>query len=120
MLTAGLWLLNLLLDTCGQLAFKAAASDPRLDQAAQGRWLAMAARPWIWLGLFCYCAEFFTWMAFLSLVPLSHGVLLAAAGVVTVMLAGRWLFDEKLLPLRSAGIALIALGVVLVGLGGQS
>lgn len=116
MLTAGLWLLNLLLDTCGQLAFKAAASDPRLEQAPR-RWTAMAARPWVWIGLLCYCAEFFTWMAFLSLVPLSHGVLLAAAGVVTVMLAGRWLFNEELLPLRSAGIALIALGVVLVGLG---
>lgn len=107
--TAALWLLNLLLDTAGQLAFKAAASG------GEG-WLRMARRPWVWLGIACYCIEFFTWLAFLTLVPLSVAVLLSSVNVVSVMLAGRWLFGERLSPLRSAGMVLIACGVALVGL----
>lgn len=115
-LVTGLWLFNLLLDTSGQLAFKAAAADPALVDG-DGRWLAMARRPWIWFGLACYVVEFFAWLSFLSLVPLSTAVLLSAANVVTVMVAGRFFFGEALQPLRTAGCLLIAAGVALVGAG---
>jgi drug/metabolite transporter (DMT)-like permease len=114
-LVAGLWLLNVVLDTVGQLSFKAAAGDP---DAGDGftRWRHMAARPWIWLGIASYVVEFLVWIAFLSLVPLSEGVLLGSINIVVIMLAGRWLFRETLTPLRVTGIALITLGVAVVGL----
>jgi multidrug transporter EmrE-like cation transporter len=111
-----LWLINLLLDTSGQLAFKAATADSASSDGAS-RWLAILRRPWVWIGVACYVVEFFTWLAFLTVVPLAHGVLLAAASVVTVMLGGRWLFGEALHPLRVVGIMLIAVGVALVGVG---
>ena len=111
-----LWLLNILLDTFGQLSFKAAAAGENLGEGI-ARWKAMARRPWIWCGIGCYVGEFLIWLAFLSLLPLSEGVLLGSINIVAVMLVGRWLFDEKLSPLRTLGILLIAGGVAVVGLG---
>ena len=110
------WLLNLVLDTVGQLAFKAAAIEPALGEGF-ARWRAMARRPWIWLGVACYVVEFFAWVAFLSLMPLSVGVLLGSINIVTVMVAGRFMFHEHFAPLRVLGITLIAAGVALVGIG---
>ena len=116
-LVAGLWLLNVLIDTGGQLAFKAAAGDPRAGDGL-ARWKHMASRPWLWLGVGCYAIEFLVWIAFLSLIPLSEGVLLGSINIVAIMVAGRFLFGEKLTRLRVTGIVLVTLGVVIVGLGG--
>ena len=114
-LVVTLWVLNVLVDSGGQLAFKAAASEPG-DRDGMERWRFMLARPWLWVGIACYVAEFLVWLAFLSLVPLSAGVLLGSINIVVVMLAGRVLFGERLSRMRTAGILLIATGVALVGL----
>ena len=117
-LVALLWALNMLVDTGGQLAFKAAATaDPR-SGTGLARWIWMARRPWLWIGIGCYVAEFIVWLAFLSLVPLSDGVLLGSINIVAVMIAGRFLFRERLSPLRVAGILLVSAGVAVVGLKG--
>lgn len=116
-LVASLWLLNVALDTGGQLAFKAAAADPRAGEGL-ARWRHMASRPWMWLGIAAYAIEFLLWTAFLSLVDLSAGILLGSINIVAIMLAGRLLFREKLTPLRVTGILLISAGVAVVGLGG--
>lgn len=116
-LVALLWVLNVVIDTGGQLAFKAAAGD---QDAGDGlaRWKHMAARPWLWLGIASYVVEFLVWIAFLSLVPLSQGVLLGSINIVAIMVAGRFLFGEKLTRLRIAGILLVTLGVAIVGVAG--
>lgn len=110
-----LWVVNLVMDCGGQLAFKAAASEPG-DRDGMDRWRFIMHRPWVWVGIACYVAEFVAWLAFLSLVPLSEGVLLGSINIVTVMIAGRWLFREKLSPMRVAGIVLVSIGVAVVGL----
>ncbi|GAA0900267.1 EamA family transporter [Luteibacter anthropi] len=115
-LVVALWIANVVLDTGGQLAFKAAASDERAGDGL-ARWKYMLARPWIWTGIGCYVAEFLVWIAFLSLVPLSEGVLLGSINIVAIMVAGRFLFNEKLSPLRVTGILLVAAGVAIVGVG---
>lgn len=112
-----LWILNLLLDSGGQLAFKAAAGDPRAGNGLE-RWRWMMRRPWLWIGIACYIAEFFLWLAFLSLVPLSDGVLLGSISIVVVMIFGRILFNEKLTGMRVLGIVLVSIGVAIVGLKG--
>jgi len=114
-LALALWLLNLIFDSAGQLAFKAAATDARAGVGMR-RWRWMAQRPWLWVGVACYGAEFLLWLAFLSLVPLSEGVLLGSINIVAIMIAGRLLFGERLSQLRVAGILLISAGVALVGL----
>lgn len=115
-LVLALWIANVVLDTGGQLAFKAAAGDERAGDGL-ARWRYMLARPWLWTGIGCYVAEFVVWIAFLSLVPLSEGVLLGSINIVAIMLAGRVLFHERLSPLRVTGILLVAAGVAIVGAG---
>lgn len=116
-LVASLWLLNVVLDTGGQLAFKAAAGDRHAGDGLV-RWKYMAARPWLWFGVASYVIEFLVWIAFLSLVPLSEGVLLGSINIVAIMVAGRFLFGEKLTRMRVLGILLVTLGVVIVGVAG--
>ena len=111
------WLLTVVLDTVGQLAFKSVAADPLAGHGI-ARWRYMARRPWLWLGMGCYVFEFLAWTAFLSLVPLGRGVLLGSINIVAIMLAGRFLFGEKLTRLRVTGILLVTVGVTIVGLAG--
>jgi len=109
-----LWLGNIIFDTIGQLAFKAAATvDQDLDGLA--RWKAMACDRWIWLGVASYVVEIFLWLAFLSLVPLSQGVLVGSINILAVMLGGRIFFGEQLTQRRVAATVLIATGVAFVG-----
>lgn len=115
-LTLLLWLLTNLLDCCGQLAFKTAALSSAYCSGTQP-WRYMLARPWVWLGVVSYAVQFLLWLAFLSRVALSQAVLLASINVVAIMLAGRWCFNERLTRWRLAGMLLISLGVIIVGLG---
>lgn len=116
LLTFFLWLANMAVDTGGQLSFKAAASHSR-KLSGYEYWKALAARPWLWIGITFYIAEFFVWMAFLSQVELSVGMMLGSINIVAIMLAGRILFGERLTPWRVAGILLITCGVAIVGFG---
>lgn len=113
--TIALWLFNIFLDATGQLTFKAAAVDPHSSDGL-AHWLHMAKRPWLWIGIACYVVEFIMWIAFLSLVPLSVGVLLGCINIVVVMIAGRLFFAERLTPMRLVSILLIAAGVAAVGM----
>ena len=80
------------------------------------RWRHMLARPWLWVGIFCFVGEFLVWLAFLSLIPLAEGVLLGMVSIVVVMIGGRIWFHEHFTRLRLIGISLIVAGVVIVGL----
>lgn len=111
-----LWLATIIFDTIGQLAFKAAATiEDELSWLA--RWQRMFSDKWIWIGIGSYAIEFFTWLAFLSLVPLSQGVLVGSINILAVMIGGRIFFKEPLSPRRVTAIGLIAMGVALVGWG---
>ena len=112
-----LWGSNLLVDTLGHMSFKAAAKNTG-DLEGLSHWKAMASGPMMWIGIACCVAESWLWLALLSYVPLSQGVLVGSINIIGVMIGGRLLFGEKLTLARSAGIGLIALGVGLAGWGG--
>jgi len=114
-LTIIVWILSVIFDTSGQLAFKNAAGSS-VGSSGLRQWLYMLARPWIWIGLSSYLFEFVIWLAFLSLVPLSVGMMLGSINVVVIMIAGRLCFKESLSKWRLIGITLIALGVTVVGI----
>jgi drug/metabolite transporter (DMT)-like permease len=108
----------LITNTAGQLLFKAASV--RTDRAGiTAHWLALMLSPLLWMGIVLYVFEFFGWLAFLSLVPLWQGVMVASIDILMVMLGGRIFFGEQITPPRIGAISLIAIGVVLVGWGGQ-
>ncbi len=109
------WMLNVVVDTGGQLAFKAAAAHGD-EGGGMAHWRAMARRPWLWLGIIFFCAEFIFWLVFLSLVPLSEGILLGSLNIVAVLVGGRLIFNERLNSRCLLGIFLIAAGVAIVGL----
>lgn len=107
------WVLNIIVDTVGHIAFKRAATvghDSELH-----RWQIMLTSLPIWIGIFCFCLEFLLWLVLLSLLPLSLGVLLSGFNTVAIMIAGRLIFQEVLDPLRILGITFITVGVALVG-----
>lgn len=108
------WIITITIDTVGQLAFKAAVSE-NTEHDGLVHWLYMMKRPWLWLGIFSYIFEFIVWLAFLSFVPLSNGVMLGSINIVVIMLAGRLFFNEKLTKNRLIGVILITLGVTVVG-----
>ncbi len=107
------WVLNVLLDTIGHLAFKSAAVEEHGDGIE--RWKRMLALPSLWIGIACFGIEFGVWFALLSLIPLSLAMLIGSINIVVVMLAGRLLFQERLDRMRITGMFLIALGVALAG-----
>ena len=93
------------------MAFKRAAIADHDNELH--RWTIMLSSFPLWLGITCFCFEFVSWLALLSMLPLSLGVLLAAFNIVTIMLAGRWLYRETLQPLQVLGMAFIFAGVTL-------
>jgi drug/metabolite transporter (DMT)-like permease len=103
------WILNILADTAGHLAFKSAAVTE--DASEFQRWRRMLASVALWIGIGCFCVEFVAWYALLSLVPLSLAVLIGSINIVAVMLAGRMLFGERLDAMRVTGMCLVAIGV---------
>jgi drug/metabolite transporter (DMT)-like permease len=105
-------------NTAGQLLFKA-ASLRASDSGLTAHWRALASDPLLWLALTIYVFEFFMWLAFLSVVPLWQGVMIACIDILMVMVGGRIFFDEKITRSRMLAISLIAVGVLLVGGGGQ-
>jgi drug/metabolite transporter (DMT)-like permease len=108
---------NLIFDTTGHLAFKgASARAAHLDGLAH--WKALATSPWLWVGLIAFVGEFFMWLAVLSLVPLAQGVLVGCINIAGVMIGGRLLFGEALTVPRLVAVALVVIGVLLVGWGG--
>ena len=107
------WLLNIMLDTAGHISFKFAAVIVH-DSELQ-RWWFMLKSPSLWVGITCFCLEFFVWFALLSVIPLSLAIMIGSINIVMLMLAGKIIFNEQLNRLRIAGMLLIAVGVSLSG-----
>jgi drug/metabolite transporter (DMT)-like permease len=110
------WLGNLLCDTTGQLAFKA-ASERAGDLDGVRRWRAMLSSPALWLGIGAFVIEPLLWLWFLSLMPLAEAVMLGSVNIVGVMIGGHLLFGEELNHRRLTAIVLISVGVAMVGWG---
>ena len=106
-------------NTAGQLLFKA-ASLRASDSGLTAHWRALASDPLLWLALTIYVFEFFMWLAFLSVgAPLARRDDRLHRHPDAVMVGGRIFFDEKITRSRMLAISLIAVGVLLVGGGGQ-
>ncbi|ORF03927.1 hypothetical protein BGI05_06510 [Snodgrassella alvi] len=114
MLVFILWFANICFDTLGQIAFKYAAIAPD-NRNGWYYWIDLFSNYWLWIGIGSYIAEFLLWLAFLSQVPLSQGILLGSINIIVLMLVGRVLFQEKLTRFRLVGMFCITIGVVLVG-----
>ena len=112
-----LWLFGVFLafDTAVQIAFKLAAKELG-DGAFDAGWLTAAATsPMVWCAVLLYLTVFVLWMLILQQIDLSRAFPLTALTYVTVPAAGMLFFHESLTLAQAGGIALILVGVVLVG-----
>jgi len=113
------WLLLmavLVLDTVSHLLLKSASirADQRSD--SQTEFLsALAVDSRFWVAILCFVALLVTWVGFISLVPLSQGVMAGSITIVGVMIGGRIAFGEAITPPRLLAVGLISLGVLIVG-----
>ena len=111
-----IWVLNVTLDTVGHVALKFAAVSDQAPSSELARWKFMLGSIPLWIGIVCFCLEFVVWLAFLSVLSLSQGVLLGAINMVSIVVAGRFIFQERLDAMRLLGMGLITVGVIFVGL----
>src|SRR5688572_23606775 len=112
-----LWLFGIFLifDTGVQIAFKIAARQLG-DGDLNAEWLLAAANsPMVWFAVLLYLTVFVLWMLILQQIDLSRAFPLTALTYVTVPAAGLLFFNESLTLAQTGGIALILVGVVLVG-----
>ncbi len=117
-LTAWLLLLAVLvLDTGSHLLLKSASMRAKTSDGSAFI-VALLVQPLLWLAIFAFVALFLAWLGFLSLVPLSQGVMVGSITIAGVMIGGRIFFGESITPSRALAVGLIGTGVLLVGLGG--
>jgi drug/metabolite transporter (DMT)-like permease len=112
-----IWALDLLFDATGHLALKSATRRVGTPIGSIA-WRSLPLEPLFWLSIGAFAAEFLAWLSFLSLVPLSKGVLVGSLNILAVMIGGRVFFSEQVTEARVAAALLIGTGVALVGWAG--
>ena len=117
--TVTLILSGICLNAAAQLCLKFAAD--RNGYVAMGSselWLAayqIGHQPAFWLGLSCYAISVAVWVIVLSRIDVSLAYPLVSLGYVINAVGARLLLGEVLTPRRLAGIAVIILGVYVLG-----
>jgi drug/metabolite transporter (DMT)-like permease len=110
--------LSVFLGVIGQLAFKQGML--KIGQISKNifdlipYYFKAIVNPYIWLGIISYGISFLIWLGVLSRVELSYARPLVASGYILVAVFSWWFWGENLGWQRWIGIALIAVGVVLV------
>jgi drug/metabolite transporter (DMT)-like permease len=77
--------------------------------------LRVASSPYVWLGLACLLTFFVSHMLILTWADYSYVQPLTALAYFTVAVLSQLLLNETVTPLRWSGIALIGVGVFIVG-----
>ena len=103
--------LSILLGTIGQLALKIGLTWPARGSRAMA---IMLTRPMLcWVA--CYAATMVFWLLALQHIPLSQAFPILGLQYALIPLLSSHLLHERLAPLQRVGVALIVLGVALVG-----
>lgn len=101
-------------DVSGQVCFKLGVGHEDAGEQAPSLVHKVLHSPWIAVGVAVYAVEFVFWFAALSRVQLSFAFPIMALSYVGVVLASRFILNERISLRRWAGIGTIVVGVVLV------
>lgn len=101
-------------DVTGQVCFKLGVGHETDDADAPSLVHKVLHSPWIALGVTVYALEFVLWFAALSRTQLSIAFPFTALGYVGVVIASRYILNERISLRRWVGIGTIVVGVVLV------
>lgn len=94
--------MNQVVDATGAVRFDAASLR------------SVVSTPTVWLGLILFGMSAVIWLVVLSRTTLSFAYPFASLTYVLILLADRFLLDQRVPPLRYAGVAFIIVGIVLV------
>jgi drug/metabolite transporter (DMT)-like permease len=72
--------------------------------------------PFLWAGLFSVLLTFIIWSTLLSKIDLSVAIPIASFSYILVPLVSIFFLNEKVMPLRWAGIFFILMGIIFVSL----
>lgn len=113
-----LLLFGVFLNACAQLFLKLGMTRVgefhfTLDNLWPIGW-KVATNYFVILGLFCYVISVIVWLMVLSRVPVGVAYPMVSIGYIITAIAGYFLLDEMLTPIRMIGIFVIILGVYLV------
>jgi multidrug transporter EmrE-like cation transporter len=121
-ITLGLILFSVLLSATSQVLLKFGMSSPAVQaallpgSAPLPAALAVASSPQVVGGLACFGLSAVVWLLVLSKIDVSQAYPFVALGTILTVAAGILVLGEPASALRMAGVGVIALGVVLVGL----
>ena len=101
-------------DVTGQVCFKRGVGHEAAGSDTSSLVYKVLHSPWIALGVAVYALEFVLWFAALSRTQLSIAFPFTALGYVGVVLASRFVLNERISPRRWIGIGTIVIGVVLI------
>ena len=101
-------------DVTGQVCFKLGVGHEVVGAQSPSLVYKVLHSPWIALGVAVYALEFVLWFAALSRTQLSVAFPFTALGYVGVVLASRFILNERISLRRWVGIGTIVVGVVLV------
>ncbi|HVL65144.1 MAG TPA: EamA family transporter [Actinomycetota bacterium] len=86
-----------------------------------GEYIGRAARePRLWGGLALFGCSAAFWLVVLSRVPLSLAYPFVGISYIVVVLIARFALHEEVPPLRWVGVALVALGIAVIGASSRS
>jgi drug/metabolite transporter (DMT)-like permease len=110
-----LWVLLLLSDTGGQLFLKLGSASV-VGVPFGPDWVIHAVTaPWVLAGIVCYASSFLLWMVILNQSSLSFAFPVTALVYISVLLASWLTLGETIDMWRWAGVAIILIGVFVLG-----
>lgn len=101
-------------EVSGQMCFKLGVGQEGEHPGAPSLLHKVLHSPWIAAGIVVYALEFVLWFAALSRAQLSFAFPVMALSYVGVVLASRFILNERVSLRRWIGIGTIVVGVVLV------
>lgn len=109
------WLLFLSLATITQIAFKWGGTDLEGLDFGQAWFDALTKSPAVGIAFAGYIAMFVVWLQILKRTPLSKAFVMTGLVYITVPAAAYVIFGEKIGLGHAAGIALIMVGIAVMG-----
>ncbi len=110
-----LWVAFIAADTLAQLSLKLGSTAFGDADSPVEFITAVLRSPWIWLGILSYISVFFLWMGILQRMDLAKAFPITVLTFITVPFAANFLLQESLSWMQALGIAIILIGVLVLG-----
>ena len=101
-----------------EICFKLAANKSDQQLQNSNYLLQLFSAPLIWGGFLCWGVEIVSWIMVLSRAPLSIAFPLMSLCYCGMIFASKYVLKETVTKRKWAGVALITMGVALIGLQG--